>query len=122
MHESAIVAGIMRILEDEACRHGVARITRVRLQVGLLAAVEERTLSACFDLYAAGTVADGAELSCETTPMHGRCRVCGKECELTRRHFACPACGAAELDLSGGHELTIAAIEAQPQPQQGVRP
>ena len=46
---------MMHILEDEARRHNVSRITRVRLSVGLFTAVEPKTLEACFELYAEGT-------------------------------------------------------------------
>ncbi len=120
MHESAVAESLIRILAEEAARHGAARITRVRLQVGALAGVEPRTLSACFELFAEGTAAEGARLDFETIPVLGRCRACGAETELRRRGFACPACGADGLELSGGRGLTVAAIDIQP--RQGVQP
>lgn len=113
MHETALVAGILRIVNEEAARHGAARITRVKLQVGLLAAVEPVTLTSCFSLYAEGTVAEGAGLDVEMLPMHGTCRACGRDIELAVRRFVCPACGAVALDLDGGNEMRIASIEAQ---------
>ncbi len=54
MHEASMVAAMMNILEEEARRHKVTKITRVRLAVGLFTAVEPRTLEACFELYAEG--------------------------------------------------------------------
>ncbi|MEG2005208.1 MAG: hydrogenase maturation nickel metallochaperone HypA, partial [Bilophila sp.] len=62
MHEATMVASLMRIIEEEATRYAVERITRVRLAVGLFTAVEPQTLRACFELFAEGTVAEGAEL------------------------------------------------------------
>lgn len=114
MHETALVAGVMRIVAEEAARHGVDRVTRVTLRVGLLAAVEERTMKGCFELYAEGTCAEGAELIIETPELRGVCRACGQEFTLRRRRFVCPHCGAVELDLDGGNEMLITAIEAQP--------
>ena len=79
MHEASIVAGMMHILEDEARRHNVSRITRVRLSVGLFTAVEPKTLEACFELYAEGTAAEGAELDITTVPAEGRCLSAGTD-------------------------------------------
>lgn len=116
MHEASIVAGIMRIVEDEAARYGVDRISRVRLHVGLLTAVEPQTLAACFELYSEGTVAEGASLDIETVPMRGTCHACGVAFVLTRRCFVCPNCGTDDVTLTGGRELTIAGLEV-PQPE-----
>lgn len=116
MHEASIVAGIMKIIEEEAQRHAVAHISRVHLQVGLLTAVEPRTLAACFELYSEETVAEGAKLELEIMPMHGNCNDCGSAFELTRRHFLCPHCASQDVVLRGGRELTIAGLDVQ-QPQ-----
>ena len=62
MHETAIVGGLMRILEQKAARNGVAHISSVLLKVGRLRAVEPQQLSACFEMFTEGTVADGAVL------------------------------------------------------------
>lgn len=116
MHEASIVAGIMRIVEEEAARHDVTRIARVRLRVGLLTGVEPRTLTACFELYSEGTVAEGASLDLETVPALGTCHACGATFDLHRRCFACPTCGNDDITLEGGRELTIAGLEV-PQPE-----
>jgi len=113
MHETALVAGILRIVSEEAARHGAERVTRVRLQVGLLAALEPVTLTSCFALWAEGTVAEGAGLEVETVPMRGTCLACGRDFALVTRRFVCPSCGGNDLDLTGGNEMIIAAIEAQ---------
>ena len=96
MHEASIVAGMMHILEDEARRHNVSRITRVRLSVGLFTAVEPKTLEACFELYAEGTAAEGAELDITTVPAEGRC----------------PECGSLWLEGKGGRDFLITGIDA----------
>lgn len=114
MHEASLVLGILRIVEQEAARHGVRQVTRVRLRVGLLAAVEVRTLCACFEVCAEDTVARGADLDVEIAPLHGTCLACGAELVLAERRFACPQCGAEELDIRGGHEMVITAVEARP--------
>ena len=62
---------MMNILEDEAKRHNVSRITRVRLSVGLFTAVEPKTLEACFELYAEGTVRKGPNWTSRPFPPKG---------------------------------------------------
>ncbi|MBG0775962.1 MAG: hydrogenase maturation nickel metallochaperone HypA [Desulfovibrionaceae bacterium] len=113
MHETALVAGILRIVEEEAATHGVRRVARVRVQVGPLAAVEPRTLASCFEIYAEGTCADGAELVVETLPARGTCRVCGRRILLHDRRWVCPFCASRDLCFEGGNEMVIAGIEAR---------
>ena len=113
VHEASIVASMMRILEDEAQRHHVERITRVNLSVGLFTAVEPRTLEACFELYAEGTKAEGAELVVTTVPARGRCLDCGYEFPMTSPRCRCPECGGLRLEGTGGRDFCITGIDAR---------
>ncbi|MGJ3523830.1 hydrogenase maturation nickel metallochaperone HypA [Nitratidesulfovibrio sp. D1] len=110
MHESSIVEGILRIVSDEAARYGAARVSRVSLAVGLLACVEPRTLTACFELLAEGTPAEGAPLDVHLLPLRGACPACG-DVETRKRNFSCPSCGHDAVHWTGGRELYIASIE-----------
>ena len=112
MHEASIVAGMMHILEDEARRHNVSRITRVRLSVGLFTAVEPKTLEACFELYAEGTAAEGAELDITTVPAEGRCLECGHGFPMTSPRCRCPECGSLRLEGKAGRDFLITGIDA----------
>ncbi|TXT37340.1 MAG: hydrogenase nickel incorporation protein HypA/HybF [Comamonadaceae bacterium] len=112
MHETAIVGGLMRILEQKATRHGVARISRVLLKVGRLCAVEPQQLIACFEMFAEGTVADGAELVIDVIGVRGRCRQCAHAFDVPRYRFECPACGGNDIEVIQGQELYIESFEA----------
>ncbi len=114
MHETAIVSGLMRILEQKADAHGVERILRVTVKVGRLRAVEPRQLQACFEMFAEGTVADGAELVIDEMPVRARCKECGTEFEVPRYRFECPSCAGGEVDVIAGQELYIESFEAGP--------
>lgn len=111
MHETAIVQGLIRILEQQAARHEVTTICRVNVKVGRLQAVEPRQLVACFELFAEGTVAEGAELAVEVIPIRARCRSCNKEFDVPRFHFLCPTCGDGAVDVVQGQELYIESFE-----------
>jgi hydrogenase nickel incorporation protein HypA/HybF len=112
MHETAIVGGLMRILEQKAARHGVARICSVLLKVGRLRAVEPQQLSACFEMFAEGTVADGAELVIDVIGVRGRCRACATEFDVPYYRFECPTCAGSDIEVIQGQELYIESFEA----------
>ncbi|MBI5890986.1 MAG: hydrogenase maturation nickel metallochaperone HypA [Nitrosomonadales bacterium] len=112
MHETAIVGGLMRILEQKAARNGVAHISSVLLKVGRLRAVEPQQLSACFEMFAEGTVADGAELVIDVIGVRGRCRACATEFDVPHYRFECPACAGSDIEVIQGQELYIESFEA----------
>jgi len=113
VHETALAAGILRIVREEALRHNVERVTEISLQVGLLSAVEEQTLSACFALLAEGGVAQGAVLNIASAPLPASCVSCGHSFTLADRSFFCPSCKSADIRFEGGHGCTIQSISAE---------
>jgi hydrogenase nickel incorporation protein HypA/HybF len=113
VHETALAAGIVRIVREEARRHNVARITEIHVQVGLLSAVEAHSLSACFELLAEGSVAQGAALKIANAPLPVRCASCGHTFELATRSFFCPRCRSADIRFGGGYGCTIQSISAE---------
>ena len=115
MHEATLVSGLLRMAEEEARKHGARRIVAVRLELGLLACVEQQTLRGCFDIFAEGTMAEGARLEIQIAPLPCRCSACGEEFLLESRHFVCPACGAESVGFSGGHGCKMVAIEVESQ-------
>lgn len=112
MHETAIVTGLMRIIEQQAARHGATQVSRVVVKVGRLRAVEPQQLRACFEMFAEGTVADGAELVVEAIAVRGRCRGCATEFAVPRYRFVCPGCGGGNIEVIQGQELFIESFEA----------
>ncbi len=113
MHEASIVSGILRIILEEAQKHGATKINRVNLQSGLLAGIEAETLTACFELLAEGTIAEGATLEIDVPPLNCQCQSCGHEFQLLKRAFHCPQCNGMKLDFEGGHGCNITGIEAE---------
>ena len=122
MHETALAAGIMRIVREEARRYNVARITKIDLQVGLLSAVEAQTLSACFELLAEDSVAQGAVLKIATVPLPAYCTSCGQVFELAARSFVCPRCRSSDIHFEGGQGCTIRSISAERADSEQERP
>src|SRR5512138_1365039 len=107
MHELAITESMVAAVAEAV---GVARVARVRLQVGRLAGVVPQALQFCFDACARGTTLEGAALEIDEVPAVGRCRQCGAELAMTSFLADC-ACGSIEVELISGQELRIMHVE-----------
>ena len=112
MHETAIVTGLIRIIETHAARVGASRVIRVKLKVGRLRAVEPQQLCSCFEMFVEGTIAEGAELVIDMLDVRGRCRACATEFDVAHYQFECPACAGNDIEVIQGQELYIESFEA----------
>lgn len=70
MHEATLVQGLLDMAIKAVNRHNTAnpespvvRIEEFQCELGLLACVEAQTLTACFELLAEGTLAEGGKSS-----------------------------------------------------------
>ncbi len=88
-----------------------ARVERVNLKIGKLAAVVADSLRFCFDIVSKDTPLAGAELAIEETPVTARCRDCGARWTIDEPVFTCRACQSGALEILSGRELDIVSIE-----------
>ena len=114
MHEMGIAMQIVEIVTASipADMQG-ARVQRVNLQVGKLAAVVPDSLRFCFDLAVKETPLQGAHLAIEEKPVVARCKACNKEWTITEAVFTCIDCRSGNIDLLSGRELDITSIEIE---------
>ena len=120
MHEASLVQGLLDMILNAVEKHNKARpeeravrVQEIVCELGLIACVEARTLTACFELFAEGTLAEGATLTLNTTPLACRCESCGHAFSLAQRRFVCPACGSENIHSSGGHGLTLQSLRVE---------
>ncbi|MBQ7586071.1 MAG: hydrogenase maturation nickel metallochaperone HypA, partial [Desulfovibrionaceae bacterium] len=90
-------------------------------ELGLFSCVEPRTLSSCFELFAEGTLAEGAELTLKTEPLSCTCEQCGQEFQETKRQFHCPACGSENIQFDGGHGLMLYSLRVETEEENHAR-
>lgn len=112
MHETAVVQGLMRILKQTARANGVKRVVSVKLKIGRLRGLDSRQIRAGFEMFAEGTLAEGARLDIDEVEVEARCKACGTAFTVERYQFQCPACGSADADVTAGRELHIESFEA----------
>lgn len=111
MHEMSVIDSLMGILTREAERAGVARVTSVAMQVGVLRGLDARQLRGCFELFAEGTVVEGARLEIEEITIEGRCRHCAHVWMVERYRLRCPQCGGGDVETLRGRELRIVSFD-----------
>jgi hydrogenase nickel incorporation protein HypA/HybF len=111
MHEMSLAEGIRGVIEDQARRHGFARVTVVRLEIGRFAGVEKRALDFAFDVVMRGSPAEGARLEMIDLPGRALCYDCAKTVEIDDRLSPCPRCGGGRLMPEDGDEMRIKDLE-----------
>ncbi len=115
MHELSIAASIVELAEQEARKHGAARVQTVYIQVGALSGVVKDSLLFVWEMACDGTLAAGSRLDVEEVPVQIRCGKCLKETTLAETiDLRCPGCGGFQIEVQRGKELQVTALELEP--------
>ncbi len=118
MHELSIAHSLVELASSAAEQAGVTRVRRVFLRLGAFSGVVREALEFGFEIAAAGTALEGAELVVEPVPLVVRCGACGAEGELPDpQRFRCPSCGEPTSQIVQGRELELAALEYEEIPE-----
>ncbi len=113
LHELAIAESVIEIVTEEAGKHSLERINKVRIQVGELAAVVPESLTFCLDLLCRDTIAEGAVFEIETVGIVARCDKCDLTFDVRDQVFRCPRCAEPTMELLSGRELSVTSIEGE---------
>ena len=111
MHEMSLCEGIRQVIEDQARAHDIARVKRVRVEVGRFSGVEKPALEFAVDVVMRGSVAEGARLEMIDLPGRAMCYDCMKEVEIAARLDPCPDCAGGRLMPVAGEEMRIKDLE-----------
>lgn len=111
MHELSLCYALLEQVSSIAQSQGAQRVTRILLRIGPLAGVDPSLLRHAYPLAAVGSLAEGAELCIESSPLRIHCARCGTEAEVTPNRMLCPACGDFHTRLVSGDELLLAQVE-----------
>lgn len=115
MHELPVIESILKIVLAHAQKNDVRRVTAIRLRVGKLSDLEDAWMQRYFDYVAKDTVAEGAKLEIERTPIRMQCNACNVSYDLEdmTADIVCPQCGKKDSRLISGREYYIKDMEAQ---------
>ncbi|MEP6696761.1 MAG: hydrogenase maturation nickel metallochaperone HypA [Pseudonocardiales bacterium] len=87
-----------------------AKVVRIRLEIGRLAGVVSDSVRFCFEIVAAGTELEGAQLEILEPPGVAHCRSCDAVVELSDALLLCN-CGSADLEVLSGTAMLIKEVE-----------
>ena len=107
MHELALAQDIISMVCERA---GSARIKRIVVEVGKLAAVLPDALRFGFEVCRENTAAHAAVLDIIETPGEGRCRGCDQVVAMHAPLTRC-ACGGTDIEWLRGEDLKIKEME-----------
>ena len=110
MHELSIADAVVTIAREHARGR---RVSAVDVRIGRLRQVVPDALEFAFELVAAGTEVEGAELRVEHVPVRVRCARCAAESEAPEFPLACAECGSVDVEVVAGEELQVESLELE---------
>lgn len=111
MHELSILIEVVRVVEEQAKKQEVEKISAIVLQVGELSAVVPQFMQEYFPNVIDGNpLFEDAVLEIETVPAIAKCRECAEEFNVVENEGWCPKCRSYDKDLLCGGDLMIKEI------------
>ena len=111
MHELALCESITDLVVDCARQEGIARVSRVVIEIGVAAPIDPEALLFCFPITATDTVADGAELGINRVALRAKCDSCHTEYSPDTLISPCPACGSFGRTILAGREMRVVSFD-----------
>jgi len=111
MHELAVCQALLDEVERIARAQHAERVAAVRVRVGVLAGVEPELLQRAYEVARAGTLAEGAALAIEDSPVRVYCQRCGNESAASAQRLLCAVCGDWRTKVIAGDELMLMSVD-----------
>lgn len=110
MHESSLIASLLKQIAQLVANLAVEDVEEIRLQVGPLAGVEPLLLREAFLRLREGTVAGRAELVIDAVGLTWQCRECQQPFTTDEIRTCCPDCGAI-ADVIAGDAIVLESVK-----------
>ena len=114
MHELPVTESILRIVLRHAEEARAVKVIRVSLRIGELSDVVDEWVQRYFDYLSRNTIAEGAVLRIERSPVVFRCPACAKDFPFDVKRIedvTCPDCGGNSVEFVSGREFYVKNIE-----------
>lgn len=107
MHELVALESIIAKVQAQAAAAGHARVASLKLGVSRMLGSSKHHLQETFNLAAAGTILDGAQIAVEPLPFKMHCDDCGRDFQADLPPENCPLCGGTDFNLLPQDELVL---------------
>ncbi len=116
MHELQVTEQILNIALKYADMNDVNRIISIELRVGEMSDLEDEWMQKYFDSLSEDTIAKGAKLKIEKTPVVMECDECAHSFQVNIREMKeilCPECSSKKCTLKSGREYYVKNMEVE---------
>jgi hydrogenase nickel incorporation protein HypA/HybF len=113
MHELSATESILKIVNEEAARHNVFKVTKIKIKMGVLSDLLPECINYYFEIISKNTVSEDAVIEIEKLPLKIRCNSCNAVSNIGIKHFRCPVCNSQDLKIIGGNEFYIDSMEVE---------
>jgi len=110
MHELSIAISIVELAEEEARKANAAFISKVEVEIGTMAGIENDALLFAWDSVVQGTMAHGSELIIHSIQAEAHCLECGKDFPAEHFFVQCPDCNSFRYQITRGKELRVSSL------------
>ncbi|MBM4271810.1 MAG: hydrogenase maturation nickel metallochaperone HypA [Deltaproteobacteria bacterium] len=114
MHELAVTESILNIVLKHAQANKAEKILSISLKIGELSDLVGDCIQFYFDYLSKNTIAEGAAIEIERSPVIFQCRTCSDTFQVSlkdSKDIVCPECGGIEVTFVSGREFYIKHIE-----------
>jgi hydrogenase nickel incorporation protein HypA/HybF len=113
MHETALIAEVLKTVQQSALENNLPKVTNIKLAIGKLSMALPEALIFAFQVLKKGTVCEDAELEIEPKEIVLQCLDCTREFRPQDYHFSCPFCTSSQIKIIQGRELHILSFEGE---------
>jgi hydrogenase nickel incorporation protein HypA/HybF len=110
MHELSIALSIVELAEEEARKANASLISKIEVEIGIMAGIENEALLFCWDSAIQGTMAGQAELVIHSIHGEAQCLECGKDFPIETFFAECPFCKSFRYNITKGKELRVSSL------------
>ena len=112
MHETSIVNGIMRTLEQEFDTEKLNKITGIFVKVGILSNIEPRLLMNAYEAsHMTNPSYQNVKLHIEMVELKIQCDSCDHITDVINYRFLCDNCHKPSKNIIQGEEMLIHKVE-----------
>lgn len=114
MHELSVTESILNIVVKNALANKAEKVMVVHLRIGDLTDLVDEYIQHYFDYLSKGTVAEGARLNIERSPIVFQCNDCQSKFSVSLREIGkviCDQCKSSNVMFVSGREFFIKNIE-----------
>jgi hydrogenase nickel incorporation protein HypA/HybF len=110
MHELSVTDSILKIVLKHAQTNGAEKVLSINLKIGELSELVGECIQQYFDYMSKGTIAEGAKIDVEKSPIIFECKDCRTTFEVSlkdTKDFTCTNCKGSNVSLLSGREFYI---------------